>query len=272
MRCLMMLIALCVAACPARADLEIQFNLVDNSDVESLEGYVTQDLVVSTTTDWLTAQIILTVDEPPKIYQDAFGSQQSPNPAWFDIVPSLQYDTYISSGTLGETCSTAAASALGGTAVVFDEAELSIAWWTTNTDEIGDLALARITLDGTATGSWAFQVTAAPAPGPKLITSGQVLDGIIYLAGDVSMDRFVGQGDLDLVLDSWGQTVAVGSQADPSEDGYVGQADLDLVLRDWGYGQLIPEGAGATVPEPVSTVTIALGLLVLLRRPGARRH
>jgi hypothetical protein len=56
--------------------------------------------------------------------------------------------------------------------------------------------------------------------------------------GDLSGDGFVGQADLDIVLGSWGRTVALGNLADPSGDGFVGQADLDIVLGCWGSGSL----------------------------------
>jgi hypothetical protein len=256
-----MAVVILAASCAASAELGIRFDLVDNSDVESLAGYVTQDLIVSTSTDWLTAQIILTVDNPPQIYQDVYGGVQSPNPLLFDYFPSLAYDTYISSGTLGENCSTAPPSGLGGTQVVFDESQLSIAWWTTNTDEIGDLALSRITLAETASGTWDFQVTADPAPGPKLVTGGRIVAGVVYLGGDLTGDGFVGQGDLDVLLDSWGASVTPGDLPDISGDGLVGQDDLDVVLRDWGLG--------AHSPEPAASLTMALGLLVLIRRRKA---
>jgi len=258
MRGLILAIVVLAASCAVNGELGIQFNLVDNSDVESLAGYVTQDLVVSTSTDWLTAQIILTVDDSPQVYQDIYGGIQSPNPVLFDYFPSLAYDTYISSGTLGENCSTAAPSGLGGTEVVFDEAQLSISWWTTNTDETGDLALSRITLAETAMGTWSFQVTAAPAPGPKLVTSGRISAGVIYMAGDLTSDGFVGQQDLDVLLDSWGASVSPGELPDLSGDGLIGQNDLDMVLRDWGRG--------VHCPEPATILTMAVGLLVLIRR------
>jgi hypothetical protein len=54
------------------------------------------------------------------------------------------------------------------------------------------------------------------------------------LPGDLNGDNFVGQDDLDIVLDAWGDTVTEGSQPDPSGDGFVGQDDLDIVLDNWG--------------------------------------
>jgi len=58
------------------------------------------------------------------------------------------------------------------------------------------------------------------------------------LTGDLNRDGFVGQTDLDYVLDDWGEyTPPAGSAnpwADQSDDGFVGQTDLDYVLDDWG--------------------------------------
>jgi len=56
------------------------------------------------------------------------------------------------------------------------------------------------------------------------------------IPGDLNHDDYVGQADLDIVLQYWGQSVEPGHQADPSGDGYVGQADLDIVLDNWGEG------------------------------------
>ena len=56
------------------------------------------------------------------------------------------------------------------------------------------------------------------------------------LAGDLDGDGFVGQGDLDIVLDNWGMSPPADPRADPSGDESVGQADLDIVLDGWGEG------------------------------------
>jgi len=59
----------------------------------------------------------------------------------------------------------------------------------------------------------------------------------VTLAGDLDVNGFVGQGDLDLILDNWGMHVPPADpRADPSGDGLVSQVDLDYVLCDWGLG------------------------------------
>ena len=84
----------------------------------------------------------------------------------------------------------------------------------------------------------------------------------LLLNGDLNEDGFVGQGDLDIVLGAWGQSVPpADARADPSSDGFVGQADLDTVLGDWGLGT-----QPASVPEPMTLGLLGLGGLAMIRR------
>ena len=57
-----------------------------------------------------------------------------------------------------------------------------------------------------------------------------------YWRGDLNEDESVGQTDLDIVLDQWGNSgVEISDpRADPNDDDSVGQTDLDIVLDDWG--------------------------------------
>ena len=54
------------------------------------------------------------------------------------------------------------------------------------------------------------------------------------LVGDLDGSGYVGQGDLDILLDGWGNSPPIDPRSDPSEDGWVGQPDLDIVLDHWG--------------------------------------
>jgi len=54
------------------------------------------------------------------------------------------------------------------------------------------------------------------------------------IPGDLDCSGFVGQGDLDIVLDNWGMSPPPDSRADPTGDDFVGQDDLDVVLDHWG--------------------------------------
>jgi len=64
-----------------------------------------------------------------------------------------------------------------------------------------------------------------------------VVTATYRLRGDLDGNGFIGQLDLDIVLDNWGLPVPPADpRADPSGDNFVGQVDLDYVLEDWGQG------------------------------------
>ena len=158
--------------------LSVEIVEVDNSSVEELADYVTQDIVVTSETDWLSAQLILETDQDGDIYQDIYGSDQSPNPLFFALFPALEFDTYVSNGTLGATVLPSGPVDLygGECSVVFDDELLQIGWSTTGT-ETGELPLVRVTIANDATGEWSFVVTASPADGPKVLLAGEIVDG-----------------------------------------------------------------------------------------------
>jgi len=83
---------------------------------------------------------------------------------------------------------------------------------------------------------------------------------VLEATGDYNADGFVGLDDLDIVLDTWNETVASGaySQGDANADGFVGLDDLDLVLNHWNTGT--PPTADA-LPEPTAFALFA-GLLI----------
>ena len=175
--CLMM-----VLASSASGVIVMDIVEVDNSAVAELNGYVTQDLVATTDSDWLSAQMIITLDAPGGFYQDALGNTnpQSPNPAFFPIAASLEFDTYVANGVLGESVSVTGAVDLGGPAnEIFDADHVSILWYTTGTEDIGVLPLARLSIADTATGTWELVATASPQGGPRAVAGGPVIDGLL---------------------------------------------------------------------------------------------
>ena len=156
---------------------------VDNSSASELAGYVTQDLVVTTDTDWMSAQMIVTLDAPGGFYQDALGSGNPHHPAvipWPPLDSSVWYDTHVSNGVIGESVSVMGAVDLGGPPVpIFDADHASIHWFTTDADDIGTLALARLSIADTANGTWQFIATSSPAGGPMVQIGGPVIDGVL---------------------------------------------------------------------------------------------
>ena len=90
------------------------------------------------------------------------------------------------------------------------------------------------------------------------------------IPGDLNDNGFVGDDDLSIVRNFWGQTVTAGDklQGDPSGDGFVGGNDLDLVRTHWGEGTP-PSVVG--VPEPGFIVMLSGSLFILLAVIGNRR-
>ena len=181
MRSLIALVVVASLASTASAVITMEVVPVDNS--AQLTGYVTQDLVITTDSDWLGAQLVVQPDATGLIYQDDMGNTnpQSPNPAFFSAFPTLEFDTYVTDGNLGQSVSTTGAVDLGGPAsAIFDGDELSIAWYTDATDNIGTFVAARVTLADTAGGTWKFLATAFPAEGPRVeLMDGTIVGGVM---------------------------------------------------------------------------------------------
>ena len=180
MRTLAILILVAAIANVASALTTMEVIDVDNSAVPKMADHVTQDLVIMTNVDWLGAQLVVDLDEPGKVYQDELGNfnPQSPNPAFFSAFPSLEFDTYVSNGVLGESVSTTGAVYLAGPATaIFDADHISIAWYTDATDDIGTFPVARVTLHDSAGGTWSFQTPQWPAEGAGFLASGPVING-----------------------------------------------------------------------------------------------
>ena len=81
---------------------------------------------------------------------------------------------------------------------------------------------------------------------------------ITWLAGDFNGSGAVEQGDLDLVLNNWGQSTAQGSPAGwigapPTE--LINQDELDAVLNHWGTSAS-PNVGTVAVPEPAMLLPV----------------
>jgi hypothetical protein len=145
------------------------------------DTYVTNDIVVTSDTDWLSAQLILEPDYEGDIFQHPSGvTSCPPSPVYLEYFPAMAYDTYVSDGSGGSAGSAPPVDLYEGECdVVFDDDLLQIAWCTTSHDDTGELSLARITLANDATGTWVFVVTADPAEGPKILAEGTIEDGVL---------------------------------------------------------------------------------------------
>ena len=182
MRYLAVLLTVLAVTGVASADISVA---VESAPVPLAEmaGYVYNDVVVTTDSDWMRAVLVVTPDDPAKVYQDGYGGIVSPLPAFFPAFPALEYDTYVSNGVVGEPVSVLAAASVGRTVLEFTTDsdpvgdELAVEYYTTDIDDTGALSLARVTLSNTTSGTWFFLATASPAGGPMVVAEGPIVDG-----------------------------------------------------------------------------------------------
>ncbi|MEM7577200.1 MAG: family 16 glycosylhydrolase [Planctomycetota bacterium] len=91
-----------------------------------------------------------------------------------------------------------------------------------------------------------------------------VIEGIV---GDYDDSGSVEQGDLNLVLNNWGQDAPFEPNGDPFASLAVDQEELNRVLNNWGNTSNPPSFEGFAVPEPG-----ALAMLSGLAVAGLRRR
>ncbi len=236
-------------------------------------GFVVNDILLSFDGQLTGVQLLVQLTSGT-IYQDSFGADTAPNPAFFGLVPSLQYDSFITLGAFNSADADAVPGIAGGAvgigganAYTFDDSLIDIAYFPPGGTVIADETLypvATITLSDDANGTMTVYGSAGGQLGP--VTTRPFVDGS-FLApppprGDYNRDYRVDQGDLDLVLQNWGADTATrlswgwtGWQPDDR----VTQNELDGVLQNWG-ALYTPAFDGAAVPEPA----LGAGLLTVL--------
>ncbi len=136
-------------------------------------------------------------------------------------------------------------------------------------DQPGRLELADLTDNQPgAAGTEALYVTElAIDDGSTLLLNGLHLyflnggDAKLLLPGDATLDGFVDDCDLSLLLANWGKTTGW-SRGELSGVGPVDDNDLSLLLANWTGAAPAP----MAVPEPASLALLAIGGAALLRR------
>ncbi|MEM8494083.1 MAG: hypothetical protein AAF663_01695 [Planctomycetota bacterium] len=89
------------------------------------------------------------------------------------------------------------------------------------------------------------------------------------LPGDFDNSGAVEQGDLNLVLNNWGQDAPFEANGDPFLTPTVDQEELNRVLNNWG-SSVAPSFAGLEVPEPAAGLAVLVGLFALRSRSRRR--
>ena len=162
------LTVLAFAPLASAAVTNMQVNGVDNSSVPTLDGFVTQDVVIDFAGQWTGSQLLITLDTG-SIYQDVEGGATPPSGTLIGFVPSLEFDTFVAAGgTTSATSETfslgAGAVDLGGPATAqFDTVGINQAWNPPGGADIADrtgFVTARVSLSDDATGTWQYLASA----------------------------------------------------------------------------------------------------------------
>ncbi|MEM8782403.1 MAG: PEP-CTERM sorting domain-containing protein [Planctomycetota bacterium] len=131
-----------------------------------------------------------------------------------------------------------------------------------------DLAIAQGNLDNA--GGWA----SGDVNGDAVVDATDIafiqaaLGGGPGIIGDYDDSGQVEQGDLNLVLNNWGQAAPFDPNGDPFATVNVDQEELNRVLNNWG-STTAPSFEGAAVPEPATLALLGGLALAGLRRRSA---
>jgi hypothetical protein len=154
-------------------------------------GYVVNDFYISFVGQLTSAQMFSSGLLPGDIYQDAYGGDTAPNGAFFGLVPSLAYDSFVHFGGKSTTDSNSVNTGIIGGAIeiggaptphTFTNGSIDIAWNVgggTNVSNRNDFFTARITLLDTASGVIKFAPRAGAGAGQLYLTEFVVVNGVV---------------------------------------------------------------------------------------------
>ncbi|MEM7576959.1 MAG: hypothetical protein AAF328_05730 [Planctomycetota bacterium] len=91
------------------------------------------------------------------------------------------------------------------------------------------------------------------------------------IPGDYDDSGSVEQGDLNLVLNNWGQDAPFEPNGDPFATLAVDQEELNRVLNNWGNTAVNPDFTGFSVPEPTSALLLSLTAFARRRSSSCER-
>lgn len=178
------LILVTMVALTGIASAAMTGRLVEIDNSASLSGYVTNDIVISTDSDWLLSTLKIQPDAPGQIYQNSYGNYGPPASALVNLFPTLAYDSFVSAGLVidGDVPTLSPGS-------VFTEDLIDCTYFTFSNDDIGDLTIARITLSTSANGTWSIEAlnteTGSQVPaweiGPNAAHNGIIENGLMKM-------------------------------------------------------------------------------------------
>jgi hypothetical protein len=252
-------------------------------------GFVSQDLMVNATTDWLSTQMRVVLTSGT-IYQDTGAGTpvpgyKGPDPTNFPFLPTLRWDTYVTgSGGLAEAFPLSAGGAIdiggitgfpnGGS---FNTTSINLQWFTTSSADVGTFKLGRFTLADSAQGTWQMRLDSLGQAAP-VVLSGNVQNGLLMgtnppgTAGDFNSDGKVDAADYV----TWRKSNNT-NNALPNDNGLstpIGAAHYNLWRANFGAGAGSGSGlvGASNVPEPATIVMLVLACVPWVASPRSLRR
>ena len=147
----------------AHAGVTMQWVPAEDPGGSTPAGYLSWDLMATTTTNLAFQAMIVGTGALDDIYQNTSGSTYTePNPASFGADPTLEFDTYVTLGAWSYATPTfvlgGATDILPGSVLTFGTQNLNISWspMPGSNSGAGTFQVARVTLKDTADGTWQF--------------------------------------------------------------------------------------------------------------------
>lgn len=243
------LLAVVLSATGSHAQLTaLRASQTDNS--AALSGFVTNDLFIDFTGTLGVQQIVVELDQGSIFQEDVLSLNTPPSPTFVDLVPELEFDTFLAMG--GFTTVTSESFFTLGYAVNLgseswpnpdDPLRFDQSWVPSTGVLITDqdhYAVGRLTLSDDASGTVRYFGSTFES-GLTFNASATITDGQVVgiqpdppPPGDYNFDLRVDNDDLNLLLGCWGQpsfTTGCSVFQDP-----LGNNFLNDLLGNWGVG------------------------------------
>lgn len=143
------------------------------------------------TNDWTSAGLVVNLTSGTA-YQDAFGADAPPNPAFFPTFPALEFDTYVGILEDGTAGIAGGAGDVGGGPLSLDAPQISVSWFNTDSSDTGVVQIAMVTLSDDAQGTFSYI-----SQGVR--TDGAVINGVMGGVPEPASMALLGLGGLALL-------------------------------------------------------------------------
>lgn len=178
--------------------------------IGNLDGYITNDLILNTTSDWTAAQLIVSLtggsiwQQPDDTGNIIYNGTTigKPDPMLFPFLPSSEYDSYVFDPHGGAYFGTACGGPGPCDHETFNTSEVDAIWGSRaeDTADVGVFSIARVTLSPDANGSAQVAFTVEGEAGKTtanfLVQNGQIVPvpepatlGLLALGGCVVLAR-----------------------------------------------------------------------------------